>query len=290
MRKFITLAVVVAVLAACAVAIVALNGRKNRKSAATFETDAAPLATNTGGKRVPVVVELFTSEGCSSCPPADDVLARLEREQPVAGAEVIALSQHVDYWNYLGWSDPYSSHDFSERQGEYAGVFGNSDVYTPQMIVDGHTEFPGSNNGKALDAITEAAREPKADVTIARAADSTNADSTDTDRALQLDVRVLKLPKLTDGDTADVLLAVTEDNLASDVARGENAGHKLTHIGVVRALSKIGYVGADTPPFSATPAVTLDKGWRRENLRAVVFLQEHTSKRVVGAASIKLFG
>jgi hypothetical protein len=286
MRKFLALVVVAAVLAACAVAIGALKARKNRRPDATDEKPAANASAapaNAEGARAPVVVELFTSEGCSSCPPADAVLARLEREQPVEGAEVIALSQHVDYWNSLGWSDPFSSHEFSERQGEYAGVFGNDGVYTPQMIVDGRTEFPGGNGGKALATIAQAAREPKADVRIARAANAS-------DEALRLDVRVLKLPKLTDGDTADVMLAVTEDGLASDVARGENAGHKLTHTGVVRTLTKIGYVGAETPPFSAAPAVALEKGWRRENLRAVVFLQEHTSRRVVGASSIKLFG
>lgn len=286
MRKFLALAVVAGVLVVCAVAIGALNARKNHKPAAPDlkpSASATSSPSNAEGVRAPVVVELFTSEGCSSCPPADAVLARLEREQPVAGAEVIALSQHVDYWNQLGWSDPFSSHEFSERQGEYAGVFGNDGVYTPQMIVDGRAEFPGGNSGKALDTISQAAREPKADVRLTRAAP-------DSDEGLRLDVRVLKLPKLTDGDTADVMLAVTEDGLASDVARGENAGHKLTHTGVVRSLTKIGYVGADTPPFSAAPSVALDKGWRRENLRAIVFLQEHTSRHVVGAASIRLFG
>lgn len=238
-------------------------------------------------KRAPVVVELFTSEGCSSCPPADALLARLDREQPVEGAEVIALAQHVDYWNSLGWADPFSSHDFSTRQGEYAAAFGNEGVYTPQMIVDGGAEFPGGETGKAFDAIAQAAREPKAEVSLARAANQSN--QSDADDSLRLSVRIERLPKLPDGDTADVLLAITESNLSSDVARGENAGRKLTHIGVVRTFSKIGYVGATTQPFAAEPSVALDKNWRRENLRAVVFLQEHTGRRVVGAAAIKPF-
>jgi hypothetical protein len=288
MRKPFAIVAAVAALAVVAAAFAALRVARGRVQVAPAEAPGAEVsiarAATNAGKRAPVVVELFTSEGCSSCPPADALLARLEREQPVEGAEVIALAQHVDYWNNLGWADPYSSHDFSERQGEYAAVFGNEGVYTPQMIVDGRDEFPGGNSGKAFDAIAQAAREPKGEVSLARA-----ANQTDDGDSLRLSVRVERLPKLSDGDTADVLLAITESGLSSDVARGENAGRKLVHVGVVRTLSKIGHVGAATPPFAAEPSVALDKGWRRENLRAVVFLQEHTSRRVVGAAAIKPF-
>jgi hypothetical protein len=269
-----------------AVAINALGGRKGRErdAAALREAAGADAPAKSERTRAPVVVELFTSEGCSSCPPADALLARLEREQPVAGAEVIALAQHVDYWNDLGWADPFSSHEASERQGDYASAFGNDGVYTPQMVIDGRAEFPGGNSGKAFDTIAQAAREPKAEVVLTRAGTQGDADD-----ALRLAVRVSKLPKLTDGDTADVLLVVTESGLSSDVQRGENAGHKLAHVGVVRRLMKIGYLSAADAPFTAEPTVALDKNWRRENLRAVVFLQEHTSRRVVGAVSLKLF-
>ncbi len=120
--------------------------------------------------RTPVLVELFTSEGCSSCPPADELLANLAKSQPVAGALVIPLSEHVDYWNHLGWSDPYSSRLFSERQSAYAAAFRNSGVYTPQAVVDGGVELVGSDQSKMQSAIASAAREPKLHVVVTRAA------------------------------------------------------------------------------------------------------------------------
>ncbi len=97
------------------------------------------------GKEAPVMVELFTSEGCSSCPPADDLLMEIHKAHPIANAEVFVLSEHVDYWNRLGWVDPFSSAQFSDRQKGYAARFGQSGIYTPQMVVDGREELVGSD-------------------------------------------------------------------------------------------------------------------------------------------------
>ncbi|MCA1615194.1 MAG: DUF1223 domain-containing protein [Acidobacteria bacterium] len=232
--------------------------------------------------RTPVIVELFTSEGCSSCPPADAVLARLDRTQPVAGAEVIPLAMHVDYWNYLGWSDPFSSPAFSARQGEYASAYGKDGVYTPQMIVDGVTEFPGGNGGRAADAIAKAASVPKAETQITRAARQPA-------EGVRLAVSLKNIPKLTDGDAAYVLLAVTESNLSTDVARGENAGRRLPHVGVVRSLTTVGNLAdARGGAFGTEAVVLLKKNWRRENLRVIVFAQERGSRRILAAASASL--
>ena len=235
-------------------------------------------------RRTPVVVELFTSEGCSSCPPADQFLTRLQREQPIPGVEIIALGEHVDYWNRLGWRDPYSSAEFTARQQRYSQVFGNDGAYTPQMVVDGRAEFVGSDAGRARLAIETAARLAKVDVQLARA-----PKSAPTPDQIALQVRVESLPAGSAGSAADVLLAITEDNLATNVSRGENAGRKLSHTGVVRKLSVIGKVNPrQTPAFSAQPGVAIDNVWKRENLRAVVLVQERASGRVLGAAAVPL--
>ncbi|MCU1298405.1 MAG: hypothetical protein JWO91_2683 [Acidobacteriaceae bacterium] len=109
---------------------------------------------------------MFTSEGCSSCPPADAFLEKLDRLQPVAGAQLIVLSEHVDYWNHIGWKDPYSSHLFSERQSGYASRFGLESDYTPQMVVDGTRQFVGRDACSADQTLSEAAKVPKVHVAV----------------------------------------------------------------------------------------------------------------------------
>lgn len=233
--------------------------------------------------RSPVLVELFTSEGCSSCPPADALLSRLEQSQPVPGAEVIALSEHVDYWNRLGWSDPYSSADFSARQNQYASAFDTDEVYTPQMIVDGRVQFVGSNEREARHAIANAARDAKTIVTVSLVSEDTQAAS------MTLAIRIESLSQVRKGDNADVLLAITESGLRSNVTRGENAGRVLNHVAVVRNLSTLGAIDSQKDAtFTAQPVVRISKPWKRDSLKAVVFVQERTSRRVLGAAVLPL--
>jgi hypothetical protein len=246
---------------------------------------STPALERADGVRSPVIVELFTSEGCSSCPPADAVLERLQQTQPVAGAEVIALSEHVDYWNYIGWSDPFSSAAFSARQGTYAQAFGQQDrVYTPQMIVDGQAEFNGSAMNKAIEAIAKAARSPKADVRIAIPETNTQKD----DQKVRLNIRVKNLPPVDQGDVAEVILALTEDKLSSNVTRGENSGRKLTHTAVVREMRALGRVDPATKTFDSEKAIAIADGWKRDDLRVVVFVQERDHRRVLGAAVLNL--
>src|SRR5580698_10921716 len=117
----------------------------------------APLALP-ADRPVPVIVELFTSEGCSSCPAADRLLSRLEQTQPVAGAQVIAIEEHVDYWNQLGWNDPFSSPQYRARQNDYAVAFKANNIYTPQMVVNGQSAFVGSDMNRAYHEIGAAAQ------------------------------------------------------------------------------------------------------------------------------------
>ena len=232
----------------------------------------------------PVLIELFTSEGCSSCPPADKLLTQLAQAAASQNVELIPMSEHVDYWNYIGWADPFSSADFSERQRLYAQALGahgaRGDVYTPQMVVDGRLGFVGSNAAKAQDAIVQAAQTAKAQVRL-----TLMPDQTDT-----LRIHITDLPALSAPERADVLLAVTEDGLTSNVTRGENSGHRLPHTAVTRVLRALGEIPAATKSFDTTTVVKLDAHWQRQALRLVVFVQERTQRRILGAASLSLSG
>jgi hypothetical protein len=227
---------------------------------------AEPAARAAGAS--PVLVELFTSEGCSSCPSADKLVARLSAEQPVAGAQIVLLSFHVDYWNDLGWKDPFSSPVFSGRQRDYAAAGGKTGVYTPQAVVDGRDEFVGSDEGRARDAIAAAARSPKARLQVARLAAA--------GPGVSLEVRV-PAGSLAPGQVA---LAVVEDGLQVAVPAGENAGTRLHHHAVVRWFKVLGQAGGEGGVFLAR--VVMGAGWRPERLRAVAFVQEPSTREIRG--------
>jgi hypothetical protein len=235
----------------------------------------------TKSERTPVIVELFTSEGCSTCPPADELLQNLETQQPVAGAQIVALEEHVDYWNHDGWNDPFSSPDWTQRQSVYRTIF-NQTEYTPQMIVDGQSQFVGSNGREALVQIERSAHREQTDIAI-------SSEKPDAHGSQQFAVSVGKVTGNTAGDVAEIWLAVTEDGLQSSVNRGENAGHVLHHMATLRSLHKIGTadVSAASVAFKSDPRVKFDSHWKPENLHIVVFVQEKKSRRILGAASTK---
>jgi hypothetical protein len=221
--------------------------------------------------KTPVLVELFTSEGCSSCPPADQLLIQLDQKQPVAGAEVIVLGEHVDYWDQLGWRDRFSSSRFTDRQALYANHFGISGPYTPQMVVNGSTEFVGNDSDKALRAIAQQGKNSKAapQIQLVRDGDRLHVIVTGADRRPQ-----------------NVLCAITERDLSTRVGNGENRGRELHHTAVVRQLSKIG--ATRDGRFESDVPLKLSSDWRPENLRAVVFLQNGSVGEVSSAAQISL--
>jgi hypothetical protein len=236
---------------------------------------AVPLsaADSVQPARTPVLVELFTSEGCSSCPPADALLVKLNELQPVADVTVIALEEHVDYWDRQGWRDPFSSAEFTARQRRYGEWLHIDSPYTPEMLVDGQSEFLGSDSRRALSEVARAGRIAKVPIRLTLREKSADQVSL----AVAVDA----------GSSGDVLLAITESGLASDVARGENAGHNLKHSAVVRKLISIGKLKAGRA-FSADPVVKLAPEWKPENLGAVVFVQDRSSGKVLGASELGL--
>jgi hypothetical protein len=248
--------------------------------------DVAAQEPTARGANAPVVVELFTSEGCSSCPPADQLLTKLEVEQPITNVEVIALEEHVDYWNNGGWIDPFSSSTATMRQYAYAGALGNGNAYTPQMVVDGQSEFIGSRTGQARNVIQQAGSKKKTEVTLT-AAERGNVDAGGKgDKFL---VSVGTIPNLSNGDTPEIWMAITETGLHSNVMGGENSGEDLHHAAVVRKMWKIGAAkGSGATSFSSEERVKIDPGWKRENIRVVAFLQEKKSKKILGARIARL--
>ena len=233
-----------------------------------------------------VVVELFTSEGCSSCPPADLVLSRLESPRNPAvirgkqqlplppGVEVIALGEHVDYWDQLGWKDKFSSPLFSARQQDYGKAFRLESVYTPEIVVNGQKEVLGSDFRAVLAAIGTAAKEPQAQVAIAMTDAQTVAFS------------VSKLPA--GSHEAEILLGVTEGGLVTSVFGGENNGRQLRHAAVVRSLSSLGRLDPKRPgEYSAVAQLNLRPDWNRANLKLVLFVQDRVNRHILGAASVR---
>jgi hypothetical protein len=227
-----------------------------------------------GTPRKAVVVELFTSEGCSSCPPADELLGRLRRDLSARNVQVIPLGFHVDYWDGLGWKDRFSSVEFTKRQEQYAQALRVDGPYTPEMVVDGAVEFVGNDAGRAQSTIRQQASQLETtQVKIATA----GAD--------QLSVQVKGAAGPSSGN-ALVMLAITEDNLTTQVGSGENGGRTLHHAAVVRELRQLGRLHEGG--FEANAPLKLDKNWKRNDLRAVVFVQEGPTGKILGAASLDL--
>ena len=173
----------------------------------------------------PVIVELFTSQGCSSCPAADKNLAEIVERAEKNGQEVLGLSFHVDYWNYIGWKDPYSKKEFTERQKMYASALNLESIYTPQMIVNGQAEFIGSDEEKCAREIKEALKQNGQYQIIVTGIKNEG-------KKILISYSLDKTPI-----NSSVNIALVERNVSNDVTRGENAGRKLSHKNVVRSFA-----------------------------------------------------
>jgi hypothetical protein len=236
-------------------------------------------AADQNGARVPVLLELFTSEGCSSCPPADRLLEVLDQKQPMPGVELIVLSEHVDYWDRLGWRDPFSSPQYTARQQEYASRFGGDEVYTPQLVVDGRFGFVGSDGREATSAIQKAMREPKISIAISTVARDGNQ--------VTAHIELPASEQRTNGRKALLYVAIADNRAESHVTRGENGGRDLVHAGVARILRQVGTIDLDS---SSVKDVTLpiQPGSGENGSRLVAFIQDARSGHVLGVASQKL--
>jgi len=223
-------------------------------------------------KRSFVLLELYTSEGCPTCPPADANLAFLEKEQPFADTEIVTLALHIDYLNSVVWKDLYSSPIFSRRQQLYSQALKIGATYTPQMIVDGQTGFSGNNIVKAQKAILNAAKIQKAKVEIIPAAD-------------KIKINISDLPA---HQIATIFLAVTEDNLASNRKNDAKSDNQLTNMSVVRELKSLGMLTAQQMNLEIETALQIQPAWKKENLKLVVFVQENTSRKVLGVSRKKI--
>jgi hypothetical protein len=208
------------------------------------------LAAGADSSRAPVLVELFTSEGCSSCPPADRLLETLD-------PQAIVLSEHVDYWDRLGWRDPFSLHANTQRQEAYARGFRIDGAYTPQMVIDGVTEFEGNDAQRATLEIDRARSREKIGVHLSRTAAGVRVEIDPAAKA------------------SNVWLALADNSGTSQVAAGENKGRSLHHVAILRSLRKIGAVKKDAG-FAQTLDVPPGAG------RVIVFVQDSGLGRVYG--------
>ncbi len=222
--------------------------------------------------KTPVLVELFTSQGCPTCPAADKVLADLETSQPIADAEIITLAWHVDYWDGFGWKDEFASPVFSQRQVAYSRALNFSGTYTPQMFVDGTTYFIGTKMDKATKAITQSAKNSKPEIKVSFDAG-------------KLKINIAALPK---HERASVYVAFTQDNLTRKIGRGNNAGKTLTHSSIARDLRAVASIEPQMQKFDGETVLQLLPEWGRENLHLIVFVQENGSRKILAVSKVKM--
>jgi hypothetical protein len=236
-------------------------------------TPSISAAQTAQTNRTPVLVELFTSEGCSSCPPADALLAKLDHGQPINGAEIIVLGEHVDYWDNQGWHDRFSSHQYTERQNDYCERLRVDSSYTPQMIVDGIDQFVGNDAAHAVRAIQHAAQNSKVKLILSQpVVDGRKVSAS------------VSTPAPTTQTRGDLYAALVDPTDSTEVRGGENGGHRLQHVGVVRSLQRVGSLkdlGTKPVSFNLTAPADAKPG----EMRLVVFAQQSGQGAVLGAVS-----
>lgn len=239
----------------------------------TFAQSAGAVATQSP---TVAVVELFTSEGCSSCPPADALLRQIHLKRAPSGQLIVGISEHVTYWNSLGWKDPYSSPLFTDRQSTYASRLSPEGAYTPQMVLNGRDQFVGSNSASLDRALRDDAKRTHADLRILSS--TLSADGVDVKFSFS-------------GHTSkplDVIAVLTDDSDRSNVLRGENSGRLLAHVSVARSLTRVATFAGDA---EKSIHLALPEGFQvaaGAGHHIVLFAQEAHQGAIVGAATASL--
>jgi len=214
------------------------------------------VESQTRGGSEPVVLELFTSQGCSSCPPADELLRQLANDRDL---HVIPLAYHVDYWNALGWRDPFSSREWSQRQGEYVRAMKIESAYTPQLVINGSRQLVGSSTFQIRSAIAqESKRKPEARVSL----------------TVQRNEVVVQAES---NKPAELIVVAFENGVTTKITRGENAGRTQTNDAIVRKLVRVGTVNGTV---EKRVPLTLTK-----TMGVAAFLQDPATRRIAAAAS-----
>jgi hypothetical protein len=237
---------------------------------------APPQGSGTDRPTSVAIVELFTSEGCSSCPPADALLRQINLRQTNAGQLIVGISEHVTYWNDLGWKDPYSLPAFTERQSVYASRLSSEGSYTPQMVLNGRDQFVGSDTGALQRALQEDARRSHLDLRILSSAPGSAG----------VDVKFSLTGE--ESKSLDIIAVVADNADRSNVLRGENGGRLLQHVSVARSLTRVATVKGDA---EQSVHVTLPDGFQlagSSGHHLILFAQEQHQGGIVGAATIPL--
>ncbi|SEC12007.1 DUF1223 domain-containing protein [Terriglobus roseus] len=219
-----------------------------------------------------VLVELFTSEGCSSCPPADELLRKVNGRQTAAGQLVVGISEHVTYWNRLGWTDPFSSSTYTDRQDRYANRFGLDSVYTPQMVVNGQQQFVGSNESLLGRALADQVKQKRINLRIL-SSEFQNGN-------IAIHFAASQLPS---NRPLNIVATLTDDLAISKVIRGENGGRSLQHVAVARSLATIATIHGDTDTTVNVPWNAVDATKQGAAHHLILFAQEAGQGAIVGA-------
>jgi hypothetical protein len=241
--------------------------------AVSLESHAAPTSSINATPSSVVIVELFTSEGCSSCPPADALLQRINLKQTDAGQLIVGISEHVTYWNSLGWKDPYSLPVFTDRQSVYASRLSPVGSYTPQMVLNGRDQFVGSDVSALEQALRKDARREHFGLRIVSSAPA----------AAGLDVKFA----LTGNPSAplDIIAVLADDTDRSSVLRGENSGRQLQHVSVARSMTRVATVRDDG---EQSVHVSFPEGFSASNGEGhhlILFAQEQRQGAILGATT-----